>query len=167
VRVFIGRLVSRTLLSRPVDRSNRHAAVLCSFTAHWMSQRSPRASPLRCPPAPLLYLASQSTVTPCRSCHYSCRLPHLTARAPSRPRCGRQLATEVVADSADKRHQRKEKRRALGGSPPALPLATLRRPDANGEGGCTTIGCMFQAYILNVSDVFEVCCTCFIRLLQK
>jgi hypothetical protein len=45
-------------------------------------------------------------------------------------------------------------------------LLWLRRPDAGG-GGCIEILCMLQVYILNVSDVLEICyksrlgcCTC-------
>jgi hypothetical protein len=35
------------------------------------------------------------------------------------------------------------------------------------QGGRTEKRCMLQVYISNVLDVFEVCCKCFIDILQK
>jgi hypothetical protein len=46
-------------------------------------------------------------------------------------------------------------------------LLRLRCPDTDSEGGYTEIRCMLPLYISNVSDVLEVCCKYFIRMLQK
>jgi hypothetical protein len=43
---------------------------------------------------------------------------------------------------------------------PRLPL-WLWHPDVDGGGGHTSIRCMLQVYILNVSNILEVCCKCF------
>jgi hypothetical protein len=72
---------------------------------------------------------------------------------------GRQLATKAAAQGE-----------ASGPGAEALwprLLLWLRCPNADDGGGRTEIRYRLQLYILNVSDVLEVYCKCFIRMLQK
>jgi hypothetical protein len=97
--------------------------------------------PLLLPPASLLLLLFYALA------------PLLLLRRPPR------LMTPIGASRA---------RRSVGpwcGSPPGSPPATATVPAADG-GGHTGIRCMLQVYISNVSDVLEVRCKCFIRMLD-